>query len=145
MSLCVHACVCLQVREEGGTIVELGGGIRGEVQQEVPQRYPLSPHTDPAPHPFTQQDDGVWVGPFVSTAEGPEVYQLIPDWGGREGSAKDPPPLLEPTPLQGDGRHKVCLDHQAVEHGSKVTPWGQILTSHASTSTFWPSGMDQPP
>ena len=47
MSLCVHACVCLQVREEGGTIVELGGGIRGEVQQEVPQRYPLSPHTDP--------------------------------------------------------------------------------------------------
>ena len=71
----------MQVREEEGTIVELGGGRRGEVQKEVPRPCPLSPHTDPALHPFTRQDNGVWVGPFVSTVEGPEVYQLIPDSG----------------------------------------------------------------
>ena len=79
--MCTHVSVCMQVREEGGTIVELGVGRWGKVQQEVPWPCPLSPHTDPAPHPFTQQDNGVWVGPFVSTVEGPEVYQLIPDSG----------------------------------------------------------------
>ena len=81
ISVCVRTCLsaCRSGRKGAPSL-----SWEEEDREKSSRRCPgltLSPHTEPAPHPFTQQDDGVWVGPFVSTAEGPEVYQLIPDSG----------------------------------------------------------------